>query len=134
MPPSDAEHDDGRTVAVVAESLFLVNLMLLPVIAFLILMGYWWAKRATAAPLARCHLAQTVSASLWGGLLLVGANALIVLLGGYDSPHTWMVVIIYFTLVHSTFILLGSLGLARAMAGRPWRYPLVGRPCPEFGL
>jgi len=132
MPPSDAERDSGQREAVMAEALYLTNLMLLPVIAFLILLGYWWRHRKTAGPLGRCHLAQTVSASLWGGLLLVGANILIVLLGGYDSPNTWMVVIIYFTLVHSTFILLGTLGLARAMAGKPFRYPLVGRPCPEF--
>ncbi len=134
MPPSDAERDAGHREAVIAEALYLTNLMLLPVVAFLILLGYWWRHRQTVGPLGRCHLAQTVSASLWGGLLLVGANILIVLLGGYDSPNTWMVVILYFTLVHSTFILLGTLGLARAMAGKPYRYPLVGRPCPEFDL
>ncbi len=133
MPPSDAE-SAGQNVAVIAEALYLINLMLLPGVAFLVLMGYWWVKRGHAPPLGRCHLAQTVSASLWGGMALVVINALVVLFGGYDSPNVWLFVILYFTLVHSTFILLGTLGLARAMAGKPYRYPLVGRPCPEFGL
>jgi uncharacterized Tic20 family protein len=69
-----------------------------------------------------------VSASLWAGALLVVANIAIVVLGGYRSPHTWLVVIIYFTTVHATLVLLGVLGLAKAMAGQLYRYPLVGRP------
>jgi hypothetical protein len=55
-------------------------------------------------------------------------NLGIVLLGGYRSPHTWMVLIIYFTTCHATLVLLGVLGLSRAMAGQPFRYPLIGRP------
>ena len=62
MPPSDAERDSGQDVAVISEILYLANLMLLPVLAFLILLGYWWRHRKTAGPLGRCHLAQTVSA------------------------------------------------------------------------
>ncbi|HEB59953.1 MAG TPA: hypothetical protein ENJ01_12075 [Gammaproteobacteria bacterium] len=135
MPPSDAEQDPpGQGIAITAEALYLTNLMLLPVVAFVILMTCWWLWRKKVPPLARCHLAQTVSASLWGGLVLVVINALIILLGGYDSPGVWLFVILYFTVVHSSFILLGTLGLARAMAGKPYRYPLVGRSCPEFGL
>ena len=135
MPPSDAEQDPpGQGIAITAGALYLTNLMLLPVVAFVILMTCWWLWRKKVPPLARCHLAQTVSASLWGGLVLVVINALIILLGGYDSPGVWLFVILYFTVVHSSFILLGTLGLARAMAGKPYRYPLVGRSCPEFGL
>lgn len=134
MPPSAAEQPAGQGIAVTAEALYLTNLMLLPGLAFLILLAYWWRHRADAPPLGRCHLAQTVSASLWGGMLLVFINLLVILFGGYDSPNVWLFVILYFTLVHSTFILLGTLGLARAMAGKPYRYPLVGRPSPEFGL
>jgi uncharacterized Tic20 family protein len=72
-----------------------------------------------------------VSASIWAGVMLVVVNLLIIMLGGYDSPHTWMIVIIYFTTVHATLVLLGTLGLARAMAGKHYHFPLVGRPCAE---
>ena len=56
------------------------------------------------------------------------ANIIIVLLGGYQSPDTWVVVVIYFTSCHATLVLLGVLGLAKAMAGQCYRFPLVGRP------
>lgn len=50
----------------------------------------------------------------------------LLLLGGYDGPYVWMFVIVYFTVVHSTFILLGVLGLIKAFAGQYWSYPLIG--------
>ena len=122
------ETSPGQGLAVTAEILYLVNLLLLPGLAFLLLMVVYFRRISTATPLAACHLRQTMSASLWAGALLVVANIAIVTLGGYRSPHTWLVVIIYFTTVHATLVLLGVLGLAKAMAGQLYRYPLVGRP------
>mgnify|MGYP001577354986 CR=1 FL=1 len=81
----------------------------------------------TAPGLAGCGVGQRLSASLWAGVLLLVANSLIVLLGGYQSPHTWMVVVLYFTTCHATLVLLGVLGLAKALAGQCYRFPLVGR-------
>ena len=129
--PSRAEPTDtpGFGLAVAAEAIYLVNLMLLPGLAFLVLIGLWLRHRHDAPPLARCHLAQTVAGSLWAGVLLVVANGLIVLIGGYQSPHTWVVVVLYFTTCHTTLICFGALGLARALAGRSYVYPLIGRPC-----
>jgi len=57
-------------------------------------------------------------------------NALILVLGGYQGVHTWVVIIIYFIVCHSTLVLFGVVGLAKAMAGRCWRFPLVGRTLP----
>jgi uncharacterized Tic20 family protein len=136
MPHSDADtstevSQPGYGVAVTAEVLYLTNLLLVPGLAFLVLAWLYLRDRHSAPPLARCHLAQTLSASIWAGIMLVVANALIILLGGYDSPNTWMIVIIYFTTVHASLVLLGTMGLARAMAGQHFHYPLVGRPCVE---
>ena len=129
MPPSP-ELSAGASLAVAAESLYLVNLLLAPGLGFVILLVLWWRSRATAAPLAAAHLAQTVSGSIWAGVLLVLANALILLFGGYDGPYVWAVVITYFTVCHSMLIMFGAYGLAKAMAGQCGRYPLVGRPLP----
>jgi hypothetical protein len=129
MPPS-AELTDGAAVAVTAESLYLVNLLLAPGLGFVLLLGLWWRRREGAPPLAAAHLAQTLSGSVWAGVLLVVANALILLLGGYRGPNVWAIVITYFTLCHSMLIMFGAYGLAKAMAGQCWRYPLVGRPLP----
>jgi hypothetical protein len=119
----------GFALAVTAESLYLINLMLVPGLAFAILAALWLRHRRSAPALARCHLAQTFAASLWAGGLLVIVNAAIIALGGYHSPHTWVVVILYFTTCHTTLICFGALGLARALAGRPFVFPLIGRPC-----
>jgi uncharacterized Tic20 family protein len=115
----------AREIAVWAESLYLANLLVAPGLAFVAL---WWLSRqpAAAEPLARGHCRQTLAASIFAGVLLVIVNLLIVLLGGYHQPSTWVVVILYFTTCHSTLILLGVLGLVKAMAGQDYRFPLIG--------
>lgn len=119
----------GQSLAVTAESLYLVNLMLAPGLAFLAIAWLWLKHRHSAPPLARCHLDQTFYVSLWGGALIVIANALLFWWLGWNWEWTWVIVVIYFTCVHSTLILFGMLGLAKAMAGKPYTYPLIGKRC-----
>ncbi|PKM42416.1 MAG: hypothetical protein CVV05_18530 [Gammaproteobacteria bacterium HGW-Gammaproteobacteria-1] len=121
----------GQTIAVAAEALYLANLLLLPGFSFALLLWLFFRHRRNGAPLARCHLRQTVAASLWAGVILVIVNVLILATGGYQSANVWMYVIIYFTVGHSSLILLGMVGLAKAMAGRAWRYPIIGMQCDE---
>ncbi|QID19128.1 hypothetical protein G3580_16785 [Nitrogeniibacter mangrovi] len=121
--PSDVP---GFGTAVAAESLYLANLMVAPGLAFAALLVLWFKHRHSAPPLARCHLRQTIAGTLWGGALLVLVNAAIILMGGYDAPHTWVLVILYFTTCHSTLILFGAIGFAKAMSAKPYVYPLIG--------
>lgn len=116
----------GQPLAVAAEVLYLVNLMLAPGLGFAALAWLWLTRGRTAPPLARNHLRQTFFVSLWGGLLLVCACLGFILLFGLDSGWTWTYVVIYFTCVHSSLILCGVLGLARAMNGQSYRFPLIG--------
>lgn len=127
MPPSE-NSVPGQGLAVAAESLFLANLLVAPVFAFVALA---WLRlgHPDAPPLARCHLDQAFFVSLWGGILLVAASAALVAFGGLAWEWTWVVVILYFTTVHSTLIVFGLLGLAKAMAGRAYVYPLIGPRC-----
>lgn len=132
MPLSEDSQDNapaGQSVAVLVEALYLANLLLLPGIAFIALLWLYFKRRVGMPPLALCHLRQTLSGSIWAGILLVIANAAIILLGGYGAASTWMIVILYFTTCHSTLVLLGMVGLAKAMAGQAYVYPLFGRPC-----
>ena len=55
-----------------------------------------------------------------------GLDRLVMLLGGFDNPWTWVIGILYFLLVHAGLILLGVMGLSRAINGRSWRYPVFG--------
>jgi uncharacterized Tic20 family protein len=129
LPPSVDKPVAGQRLAMTAEALYLVNLMLAPGLGFIAIAWLWSRHHRHAPPLARCHLEQTFWVSLWGGILIVFACAGVMLFLGIDSQWTWTFVIIYFTCVHSTLILFGILGLAKAMAGKTYVYPLIGRQC-----
>ncbi len=117
----------GQALAVIAESLFLANLLLAPGLAFAAL--FWlWRKHRDAPLLARNHLKQTLFVSLWGGILITVFTAAFLLFGGLQWKWTWVLVILYFTCVHSTLVICGMFGLSRAMAGKTFRYPLIGPP------
>ena len=133
MPHSDdnfgfSEEKAGQNLAVLAESLFLINLLLLPGLAFAALFALWLKNRDSAPPLARQHLRQTTFVSLVGGFLIVALSGLILGLGGLDWAWTWVVLVLYFTCIHSTLVLLGMYGLIKAMSGQVWRFPLIGPP------
>ena len=131
MPLSDddfgfTEEKAGQGLAVLAETLFLANLLLAPGIAFVILLWLWLRHKDDAPLLARQHLKQATFVSLWGGLLIVSLTALFILVGGLYWEYTWVAVILYFTCIHSTLVLFGMFGLIKALAGQPWRFPLIG--------
>ena len=135
MPLSDADIPDGdkpeQVIAVQAEALYLINLLLLPGLGFLLLLMLYFRHINSSHSLARCHLRQTLRASLWAGFLLIIINGMIIGILGYDAAQTWIIVLIYFTLCHASFVLLGTLGLARAMAGKHFHYPLIGGHCEQ---
>ncbi|MGA9395301.1 MAG: hypothetical protein WCA83_12030 [Azonexus sp.] len=131
MPHSDdnfasAGDKPGQNLAVLAEALYLANLLLVPGIAFAILFWLWLTNKDSAPPLARQHLKQTTFVSLYGGILIVALSALFIAVGGLHWEWTWVVVIMYFTCVHSTLVMFGMFGLAKALAGQIWRFPLIG--------
>ena len=125
-PDVPAEAMPDSTLAIAAETLFLVNLMLVPGVAFIVLVLLWWRYRNSASPLGRNHLRQTVAASLWGGAMLVGVTIAVFLLGGLTNPWSWVVGVLYFVCFHAMLILFGVIGLNRAMLARPYRFPVIG--------
>ncbi|MGL5632802.1 MAG: hypothetical protein ACRDD3_10620 [Azovibrio sp.] len=120
------ENMPGPVLAVVAEALFLANLMIIPGLGFLILVFLRLRHRRHPSPIVRNHLDQTVFTSLWGGMILVGVASLIFAFGGTDSPISWILAILYFICVHASLILCGIVGLNRAILAKTWRYPLIG--------
>ena len=128
MPTSAYDADvPGKNLAISAESLYLLNLLIIPGIGFLLLLLAYVFKNADAPPLARNHLSQTVGVSLIGGVLIIAIIGLLFLMGGLNSAYTWTVVVLYFTLVHSSLILMGMMGLVKAMSGEHFVYPLIGK-------
>ncbi len=120
------ERADNR-LALWASSLYLINLLLLPGLAYLLLGWlYWHNRERDDRPLGNIHLREAFTASTVGGSLIF-ATLLIFWVGGIDVSSSWVYAIIYFTIIHSTFILLGVLALARAFAAEPFYYPLIGK-------
>ncbi|MFN3984474.1 MAG: hypothetical protein ACK4KV_03250 [Rhodocyclaceae bacterium] len=120
------ENMPGPQLAVVAESLFLANLMIIPGLGFALLALLWWRHRGHPSPVVRNHLDQTFFSSLWGGAILVGVSVAIFLLGGLDNPVSWVVGVLYFVCFHATLIIFGVVGLNYAILAKRWRYPLIG--------
>jgi hypothetical protein len=112
--------------AVFAETLYLVNLLLAPGLAFVLLLLLFRRHRDSANALVRGHVRQAFAASLAAGLLLVGVPGLIALGGDLGQPGTWTWLLLYFVCCHAALVMLGVLALARVLAGKPYTYPLLG--------
>ncbi len=115
----------GHSLAIIAETLYLLNLLVLPGLAFLVLL-WLYIKYEHTSQLAGCHLRQAFSASIWAGLILILVIGVILLAGGYNAPYIWVIVILYFSVCHSTLVLLGIFALVKALAGQKFHYPLIG--------
>lgn len=128
---------DGKDFAVLVESLYVANLLILPVLAFIILALLFFKKHGSLPALADSHLEQTMSASIWIGVFffITALTVMLMNLVGIEDVTLWMTAIITFTIIHATMVLFGVFGLAKALSGKCWRYPVVGKPlpanCPE---
>lgn len=123
----------GQDFAILVESLYVVNLLLLPVLAFIVLVYLFLKKHGSLPPLAKSHLEQTISAGIWIAVMFFvgGMTIMMMSLLGVEDVTLWIIVVILFTLVHATMVLLGVLGLAKALSGKCWSYPIVGKPLPK---
>lgn len=117
---------DDAPAAVQAEVLYLLNLLLLPGLAFFGLLWLAYRHRHSGNEIVRCHLKQTIVASLWAGFLLTVVAVAILAMGGLFVPASWIVMILYVLCCHATLVLLGVVGLSRALSGQTYIYPLIG--------
>ena len=120
--------DDTR-LAIVIESLYLGNLLLAPGLAYGVLLWLHVTARTAGKPVATCHLAQTLRAGLLGVLLPAATIAYIMAVGGFITLGAWVAAEVYIIFIHTPMILLGLVGLIKAMAGKPYVYPWIGRRC-----
>ena len=120
--------DDVR-MAIAVESLYLANLLLLPVLAYAILLWLHIGRRTAGQPVARCHLAQALRGGLLGVILPLAVVAYIVAHGGFSQLESWIAAEVYIIFIHTPLILFGLVGLLKAMAGQTFVFPLIGRRC-----
>lgn len=67
--------------------------------------------------LDQSHTRVALLLSLIGGTAVMGGCSLIYFLMG-DSTQAWPMVIVYFTIMHTSFVLWGMVNLAQAMSSR----------------
>lgn len=101
---------------------YTLNITLLPGIGFLVQLLLWRKAHKQFDKKAEKYIKQSILASIMSGLLLVLVSLAFLAIGGLQSPWTWMLLIIYFTLCHSCLILLGVLGFSRFNAGKPFSF------------
>lgn len=124
---TNSNNGQSNVTAVRIQVLYLLNLLLFPGIAFLLMLVMYVSNRGTENTLVRAHVSQAVLASVVVAALIIVFTVLMLLWGSHDSPYTWMSIILYFTCCHSVFILLGVYGLVKALSSQPVHYPVISR-------
>ena len=123
--------------AVIYQSLYLANLLLLPGVFFLVLLYYFkqskqqkkingeHAKNSSGnnevwlrnLGIAKIHLIRSIQLSVLAGLLLAVIPSLVIYFSA-ELQTSIMVGLVYFVTLHAGFVLLGMFNLARAMANK----------------
>lgn len=93
----------------------LLNLTILPVISFIALLLIY--RKTEPDTIDRYHALLGIKINVIAAAVLFLVSALMILLGGFNSPWTWVYVISYFTLVHTLFIVFALWALVRAWSG-----------------
>ena len=93
----------------------LLNLTILPVISFIALLLIY--RKTQADTIDRYHAILGLKINITAATVLFLVSALMILLGGFNSPWTWVYVITYFTIVHTVFIIFALWALVRAWSG-----------------
>ncbi len=93
----------------------ILNLTLLPVIGFIALFLIY--KKTTPNNIDHYHAVLGMKINIFAAIVLFVVSGLMILLGGFNSPWTWVYVISYFTIVHTTFIIIALWALVRSWSG-----------------
>ncbi len=100
--------------AIIYQSLYLMNLLLIPGIAFVILL--WLFVKGKANPgWQRIHLFRALQLSMLAGFFIL-IVPLTVVLTTKQLEASIMVMVVYLVTIHAAFVMLGMLNVARAMA------------------
>lgn len=126
MPYSERQNKDQKDLAVKAEAWYLANLLIAPGISFVILLRMYLRHRHDEKTMLGVdHVRHTFFMSIIGGVSVI-SGCLLLFLGGGNTGAGWMGIIIYFTIMHSAFVMWGILGLAWALAEQNVKFPRFG--------
>lgn len=95
--------------------LSLLNLTFLPILAFIGLLFIY--NKTESDSIDRYYAVVGIKTNLMAAVALLLMTGLIIILGGFDSPWTWVYVISYFVFVHAMFILFATWTMVRSWTG-----------------
>lgn len=107
--------DDDISLASKAALYSLLNLTVLPIIGFVMLVMLY--KKTKNDSISRYHATLGIKINIIAAVMLLLVSLVIILVSGLDSPWTWVYVISYFTIVHTTFIMTAIWSLVRSWSG-----------------
>lgn len=105
-----------RQLSVVAQALYLSNLLLLPGLSFLALLYFFKVYRHSFG-LGKVHLVRALQLSMVNGIFL-GLLPITYIIWSEAGSVAIMLSLFYFICVHAAFVLLAMLNLTRAMVGK----------------
>jgi len=111
-----ATHENQLKKSSQASLVSLLNLTFFPVISFIILLIIY--NKTTTKSIARYYAVIGIKTNLIAAVALLLVTALMIFLGGFDSPWTWVYVISYFVFVHALFILFATWTMVRSWTGK----------------
>jgi hypothetical protein len=113
---------ENRKLATLAQSLYLANLLVIPVIALLLLCLLRLTLRTHLDDFSRYHFRLALLA---GGiaLLLLGIPAWVFWQFGPGGARAWTSLLLYLLIAHTSLVIFGIYSLARAMTGNRIRGP-----------
>ncbi|GLX76929.1 hypothetical protein tinsulaeT_02690 [Thalassotalea insulae] len=103
-----------KNAAILYQSLYLANLLLLPGLSFLYLLWLFFQRKQDKG-WHRFHLYRAIQLSLSAFILLI-LLPLVVIIATDNVSSSIMVMLVYFITLHTLFVLIGMLNIARAMA------------------
>ncbi len=105
-----------QTSAILYQSLYLANLLLLPGLSFLCLLWLFYQRRHNKG-WHRFHLYRAMQLSLCAFTLLF-VIPLVVIVAMDNISSSVVIMIVYVITLHTVFVLIGMLNIARAMANK----------------
>jgi len=97
----------------------LLNLTFLPGLAFIYLL--FNLKKSQTDAIDHYHAILGIKLNIVAAFSLFVVSGLMIVMGGFESPLTWVYVITYFTFVHTVFILIAVWAIVRAWSGQKIR-------------
>jgi len=109
-----SKHELHQRSAIIYQSLYLINLLLLPGIAFVVLL-WLFKKQHKQFGWQKIHLFRSVQLSFLAGFFMI-IMPLFIIYFAKQFEAAILIVVVYFISVHAFFVMLGMLNIARAMS------------------